>query len=209
MRERSRLLIAGASVLVLIILMYLLVIGPKRSELSEAREQVAAKETEVASLEGQLRRLQELQENAGALEAELADIRELVPDQHEIANFMFLVQEASDEAGTDFVQITPELPKTPPEGAPLAEVRMSIGAGGGYFAVQDFLRRLYELDRAVRIDLLSMNGSTGSDGETTLVVELTARIFFELPATGATTTTGTTTAPGATPSPSPTPGATG
>lgn len=209
MRERARLIIAGAGVFVLLLLSYLLVIGPKRSELSEVRDQVAAKETEVAGLESQLRRLQELQENAGELEAELADIRELVPQKHEVANFIFLVQEAADESGVDFVNITPELPKPPPEGAPLAEVRVNIGAGGGYFAVQDFLRRLYELDRALRIDLLTLGGGQGAqedEGETVLSVDLTARIFFELPGTATTTTTTTTTtAPAGTPAPTPTP----
>lgn len=201
MRERARMIGAGAIVFVLLLIMYFFVIGPKRSELSEVRNQVAAKESEVASLEGQLRRLQELQENAGELEAELAAIRELVPQRDQVANFIFLVQDASDEAGVDFVQITPELPKPPPEGAPLAEIRVQIGAGGGYFAVQDFLRRLYELDRALRVDVLSLNGAPGEDGETTLAVDLTARIFFELPGTPTTIDTTTTPAPAASPTP--------
>lgn len=201
MRERARMIGAGAIVFVLLLIMYFFVIGPKRSELSEVRNQVAAKESEVASLEGQLRRLQELQENAGELEAELAAIRELVPQRDQVANFIFLVQDASDEAGVDFVQITPELPKPPPEGAPLAEIRVQIGAGGGYFAVQDFLRRLYELDRALRVDVLSLSGGQTEGGDTELTVDITARIFFELPGTPTTIDTTTTPAPAASPTP--------
>ena len=68
---------------------------------------------------------------------------------------------------------------------------MTIGASGGYFAVQDFMRRLYELDRALRIDTITVAAGSeggaapeaGTEGATdTLTVQMTARIFFEFPA---------------------------
>ena len=108
-------------------------------------------------------------------------------------NFIFLVQEAADEAGVDFVNITPELPKTPPEGAPVAEVRATIGAGGGYFSVQDFLRRLYDLDRALRVDSVTMAGEEEETGATTLTLDMVSRIFFEPPGGVAGAATGTAT----------------
>jgi Tfp pilus assembly protein PilO len=192
-------ILAGVAVGVVLVAFFFLFIRPRQSELGNVRDEVEQEEARTVSLRSELRRLQALQENAPKLEAELARFRELVPSNHDVASFIFLVQDAADAAGVDFVQITPEQPKSPPEGAPVAEVRATIGAGGGYFSVQDFMRRLYDLDRALRIDNLSMTGEESETGETDLTVNMTSRIFFEPPggisgaAAGGAPATGTTT----------------
>ena len=203
MSVRARMIFTAVASVLVLVAFFFLFIKPRQSELGKVREEVEQEEARTVSLRSELRRLQALQENAPELEAELARFRELVPRNHEVPNFIFLVQEAADEAGVDFVNITPELPKTPPEGAPVAEVRATIGAGGGYFSVQDFLRRLYDLDRALRVDSVTMAGEEEETGATTLTLDMVSRIFFEPPggvagaATGgaAETTTETSTTP--------------
>jgi len=228
-RGRTRLIVTIAGTLVVLLLTYFFLVSPKRGELGDAREAVAAEEQRTVGLRTELQRLQALEEEAPQLRADLAELEELVPKRHDIPNFIFLVQEAANSSGVGFVQITPELPKSPPEGAPLAEVRIAISARGGYFAIQDFIRRLYDLDRALRVDILAMSaeqaaaeGGGGGQQETTtrIALEITSRIFFELPAGGATGGTAapapvatppaepaegepTDEEPGATPSPSP------
>lgn len=193
-------IVAGALVC---LLFYAFAIRPRQGELNDVRGQVGAEQDKTTQLQGELAQLEALQKQEPQLEADLSKIRRLVPQDDQIANFIFQVQEAANAAGVDFVEITDELPKQPPEGAPLAEVRATIGTEGGYFAVQDFIRRIYDLDRAVRIDGLIM----AQKGPDSAVVKFTAnaRLFFELPAgtVGGTTTTTTTTAPQP-PAPSPT-----
>jgi Tfp pilus assembly protein PilO len=140
-------------------------------------------------------RLEALRDDAPRLQAALDEMRALVPKTNEVPSFIFAVQEAADQAGVGFLQITPELPKPPPEGAELAEVRATIGAEGGYFAVQDFIRRLYDLDRAVRIDGVTMTGIEDEESadDASVSVQLVARIFFDLPEGASAATTGTTT----------------
>lgn len=203
MRGRARIAVtAGISVLIFLLL-YMFLIRPRQGELNDLKLQVQNENNITTTLQLELERLRSLQEDAPQLEAELARIRELVPRKDDVANFIFLVQDAADEAGVDFVTITPELPKPPPEGAPLAEVRVAIGTGGGFFSVQDFLRRLYELDRALRIDLLSITrGADTLTEDATLELAITARIFFELPAGGGNVAPTDATAPApATPAP--------
>ncbi len=211
MRERARLLIVGVLIFVMLLGVYMLLVRPRSNELATLRTQIEAERANGSALQVELARLESLRDNSAELEADLAAIRELVPRRHEVENMIFLIQKAADESGVDFVEIRPELPKQPPEGAALAEVRFSIQAGGGFFSVQDFMRRLYDLDRALRIDLLGLLGAEAPDGSgTTITLNLTARVFFELPAGGAVTTTPTTTAP-TTPTvgnPSPDPAAT-
>lgn len=207
MRARGQLILAVAGVVVVLLVVFLMLIKPRQSALGEVRAQVQTEQDRTQQLQTEVDRLQALQRNAPQLEATLARIRELVPRNNDVANFIFEVQNAAARAGVGFVQITPELPEQPPEGAPLAEVRATIGAKGGYFAVQDFVRRLYDLDRAVRIDTVTMTGveddqQAAEDGRIDVV--MAARVFFELPegvAAASATTPTTTTTPAPEPAP--------
>ena len=208
MTGRTRMILAVVGVVAVAAVAYFLAVRPRQQELGRVRADVEQEENRTQQLQAELARLQQLQKNAPQLEARLARYRELVPEDDQVPNFIFQVQEAANQAGVGFVEIMPELPKPPPEGAEVAEVRALIGAKGGYFAVQDFFRRLYDLDRAVRVDNLTMAGEENeTTGETLVDLDMTARVFFELPegATGAaaTTTTTTTTAPAPAASPTP------
>ena len=186
MSARTRLILAVLGVLVLLVAFFFLFIRPRQQELARVEEEITSEEGRTVQLQAELQRLQDLQANAPELEAELARIRGFVPRDDEVPNFIFLVQDAANAAGVDFVQITPELPKAPPEGAAVAEIRISLGAGGGYFAIQDFIRRIHALDRAVRIDNISLAGSEDAvTGELTITFTGTARIFFEPPSAAA------------------------
>ena len=198
MSARSRIILSVLAVLVVLIGFFFLAIRPRQQELGRVEDEIESEEARTNQLQTELARLQELQANAPELEAELATIRGFVPRDDEVPNFIFLVQDAANAAGVDFVQITPELPKPPPEGAALAEVRATIGAGGGYFAVQDFIRRLHGLDRAVRIDNMTLSGTEEETGETVITFTSIARIFFEPPAPAEAAVD-----PNASPSPSP------
>jgi Tfp pilus assembly protein PilO len=204
------LILAITAIVVLCVAFFFLFVRTRMNELNTVRDEIAAEENRTLQLQTELARLRDLQERAPELEAELAEIRQLVPQNHEVANFLFQVESASEAAGVDFITITPEQPKPPPEAAPLAEVRFQINAEGGYFSLQDFVRRLYALDRAVRIDLFTLTGtadeSTGAEAGSTVNLAITARMFFELPAAPGAVAPGTapgTTAPPTTTTPAP------
>lgn len=194
MNARTRLILASVAAVLVVLLAYFLLIRPQQTELADVRAQVETEENLTIQLQGQLARLEELQRNAPRLQAELDQIRDLVPRDHETPNFIFQVTAAAAASGVEVLQLTPELPKQPPEGAQLAEVRVIIGGRGGYFAIQDFVRRLYNLDRALRIDLIDL---TRDDATNSVLMTATARIFFETPAgvTGIAPTTPTAPAP--------------
>lgn len=181
MTGRSRLIVAVAVSFLVLLLVFFFVIRPKRAELAEVRAQIEAEEQRTQSLQAELNRLRALQANEPQLRAELAELQQFVPRNHQIPNFIFQVQDASNQSGVSFLQITPELPKQPPEGAALAEVRITLGAQGGYFAIQDFIRRLYALDRALRIDVLQMSGGEDDVQGVSISMTSTSRIFFDLP----------------------------
>ena len=209
MSARARFILAIVAVVVVCAAFFFLAVRSKQQELKRVNEEIASEENRTIQLTTELQRLRDLQEQAPELQAELAEIRQFVPQRDDVANFIFLVNAAADQAGVDFVEISPELPKPPPEGAPLAEVRMTIAGEGGYFALQDFVRRLYDLDRALRIDGFTMTAQetpvTNVGGGFRINMTMTARMFYELPtAPGAAvpgTAPGTTTAPAPAPAP--------
>ena len=211
MNQRTRLILAIVGGVLLCVAVYFLLVRSRQAELDTLNENIATENSRTVQLEAELQRLRDLQRRAPELQLELDRFRDLVPGSHEIPNMIFLIDEAADASGIDFANITPELPKAPPEGAPLAEVRMTIGAEGGYFAIQDFIRRLYDLDRALRVDNLTMSGGLAEGGGTTIDLQITARVFFELPGATGTATgapAGTTVPPpAATPAPTTTPAA--
>jgi Tfp pilus assembly protein PilO len=190
---------------------FFLFIRSRQGELAQIRTEIEAEENRALQLTTELNRLKDLQQRAPELQAELAQIRELVPQEHDVPHFIFQVQDAATEAGVSFLDITPELPKTPPEAAPLAQVRMAITAQGGYFALQDFIRRIHELDRATRIDTISL-GVEEAVAPITITADMQTRIFFELPAVPAATESADNVPPptapvGASPTPAATEGA--
>jgi Tfp pilus assembly protein PilO len=198
MTGRTKMILSVLGVVALGVATFFLAVKPRQDELGRVRDNVAKEQDRTQSLEAELAHRQQLQENAPQLEAQIAKYRELVPEDDQVANFIFQVQEAANESGVGFVEITPDLPTPPVEGAQVAEVKSIIGARGGYFAVQDFFRRLYGLDRAVRIDEVTMDSEEDQTTQETLVkLGATARIFFELPvgATAPATTETTTPAP--------------
>lgn len=221
MRGRSAILLTAAGAVVVCLLFFMLFIRPRQSDLKDVEEQITLAQDQQQQLQLELQQLQALRDDAPRLNAVLEEISGLVPKTHETANLIFQIQEAANRAGVDFLQITPELPKAPPEGATLAEVRLTIRSTGGYFALQDFIRRLYDLDRALRLDTLSLtlgeevSGATAAQpaeasttttadvGATELQMEAAARVFFELPNGAAATAATVPTAP-TTPAPAPT-----
>jgi Tfp pilus assembly protein PilO len=182
-KEHKQVILGSIAIVLVMAVMFFLLVGPRRGQLAEVKEQVKAAESETVVLETELARLESLQKQAPQLQAALDEISDLVPEENRVSNFVFQVQQEANRAGLDFISITPQLPKSPPEGAPLAEVKIDIGAKGSFFTIQDFIRRLTELDRAVRIDGFNMAVVEEEDGsEDKVELTASARVFFEQPA---------------------------
>lgn len=208
--NRARIILTVVLSLAVSAAFYFFFVKSRQSELSEVKSEVESAQSETMSLQAELTRLKGLQENAPKLEARLNEFREAVPQDDQVANLIFQVQDAANKSGINFVQVDPDVASPPLEGAQVAQVKVVIGAKGGYFSLQDFVRRLYDLDRALRVDQMDMvvnEADTESSASTDLItMTATARIFFELPEGGVQAAPGTTTttAPAA-PAPAPAP----
>lgn len=209
MSARTRLIVTGVVALVVCLIFYFFFIRPRKGDLSRTRSEVTTADNLTSSLRATLQDLEQLREDAPRLNAELEEFRDLVPQRNDVANFVLQVQDAATASGVLFAQVDPDAPRIPPEAAPLAQVRVTIAAQGGYFSVQDFMRRMTELDRAVGIDVLTLQTEEDEEEIRTrgrINLQMAVRIFFELPeqqapVSGSTTTTPPPTDTTATPPP--------
>lgn len=179
MSMRMRFVLAGVGAVVVLAGWFLMVFRPGQARQAELRDDIAATEQEISSLEAQLRRLQDLQAREPELRAEEARFALALPDVPSVPAFLIQVQDAANQAGVDFVSINPSLPTAPRggEGASgIQSISVSISSNGSFFAVQDFVYRMERLDRAVRIDNFSLSGG-GDEESPTLSVSLRMQMF--------------------------------
>ena len=198
--NRRLVLIGFGAAGVLLVLWFLLLWGPQGGRLEDAKARRAAAEDQNGTLEVRLARLQEAQERAPQLLADLERLRAAVPDDPALAQFILDANTIAEDAGVEFLSIAPGPPSASLTGGPPV-VNLQIAVDGGYFQVLDYLDRLDALSRVVVVDSLALTPSTDA-GQVNIGVQLSARMFTSalLPTAGAagtdpsaTSTTSTTT----------------
>jgi Tfp pilus assembly protein PilO len=102
-----------AVTLVIAIAWYAAAFKPARSKLSDVRADVKTTQDEVAQLTAKLTELQNLKKNEKELRAEFKKFAQALPVEPAVADFILDVQGAADQAGIDFLSITPSLPSAP------------------------------------------------------------------------------------------------
>lgn len=146
-------------VLILIAVAYFfLVFQPQGRNIEEARIAAEDMERREQELTLELRRLESLRDNAPELQAKLQKLDAAIPtNDPQLAQFILLVEEAANTSGIEWLSIAPS-PPAAAAGVPEAlEVTISMNVTGGYFQVQDFLVRLENLSRAVKISSISLS----------------------------------------------------
>lgn len=218
MNRRTLLIGVGAALAVLII-WYLLLWSPRSKAIDSAKERRAAADQQAQELRAELAQLQQAKANEAATRARIEELRQAIPEEPNLAQFILDTNDAATRSGIEFLSIAPTPPAAPtpaaggapaPPNAP-SQITLSISITGGYFQVLDFVNRLNDLTRIVVIDGISVSPSGGTSD---LAVQLTGKMFttqpppvpagtLGAPTPGATTTTTvaggstTTTAPGA------------
>lgn len=167
MRSRPVLIAAAASG-ALAVLMIVLLVLPKMSEVSKAREELQAAQDEEITLQSQLRSLQDAQAQAEQTQKEIQALEAKVPPTADLPGLFRLLQAAADRAGVDFFQFSPGTPTADPSGT-FSVITGQIVVTGNYFMLQEFLYRLESLPRAAKVTSVSIApGGGGETGGTTL-----------------------------------------
>lgn len=152
---------------------------PASSRLAEVKDEVETTRTEIAALQARLARLQELKLNEAQLRADAERYDRGLPTRPAVSDFIRQVQDAANNAGIDFLTISPSVPaetggaqaaqpadpSAPPQAAAAAyrTIDVSMNANGGFFNVERFVSNLERLDRAIRIQTFNLSGGGQGD----------------------------------------------
>ncbi len=193
---RRTMLIAGAVAGAVLVLWYLLLWGPRKADLAEAKERRETAESKRDELATRVDRLRAAQKDEPIKRAQVEALRTTIPDEPNLAAFILDTNDAAAKSGIDFISVAPAEPapaagvvgapsasvastrptaaRTRTAASPLpAEIKLQLQIKGGYFQVLDFLNRVNEMSRLVVTDGLTING----DNEAKLTVGVTARMF--------------------------------
>ena len=127
--NRRALIVGAAAAVVVLLLWYFVFWSPRGRELDRARQRRQAAEQQAAQLRTEIARLRGAQSQEPAKRARLEALRQAIPDEPNLAQFIFDANDAATRAGIDFISIAPQLPAaaTPAGGA----TTTTAPAGGG------------------------------------------------------------------------------
>ncbi len=143
MSRAAQLLIALGAV-ALVVLAFLFLIKPKLDEANELRVEAEDLQSQQATVRTQIQALQDVRSRSPNLEAELAAVSAVIPEDPALPAALRQLQMAADDSGVTLVSVSPSTPTNAAiEDAPrLAAITVNLAIEGGYFQVVDFLRRI-------------------------------------------------------------------
>jgi Tfp pilus assembly protein PilO len=175
---------------VVILAWFIGVYRPAGNRLSEVRDEVATAQGEEQSLRATLSRLESIDADRPALEAELRRLEAGVPGQPELANLILSLHDLATASEVDFLSITPALPSRD-DAADFSTIALGITAEGRFFTILDLLNRLEDLDRVVVVDSMELTRVAPSAPTTTSTLpvgeggaQAAGGVPLQLPATG-------------------------
>ncbi len=173
---------------------FMFVFRPAQADLGDVNDQVQQTVDQVAALQTKLAELQALKANEAEVRAQGQKMQAALPTDPKLGDFIRLVQNAANEAGIDFVTVTPSLPAapasqaapssantsaTPPPAAssgdesqavapapvsPVQAIAVQVNAKGRFFEMESFILKMEHLARAMRIDDFSVTSEDASGG---------------------------------------------
>jgi hypothetical protein len=155
---------AGAAVLLLTVLVYMVVVGPKRSRASELGEDISTTKVELAQA-----RIEEARakETPTAPIGSVKRLTKAMPNETDMPGVVLELARVAHETGISFDSITPGEPVA---GSGFQKVPVSLVFQGNFFELSDFLFRLRNLvdvrDNRLRVDgrLFSVDGIDFAQG---------------------------------------------
>ena len=170
--NRRALIFGAIGSILMLLLWYFLLWSPRQEAIQAAQQRTEAADAQSATLEAEIRRLQQAQRDEPLKQARRAQLQSAAPDDAALGQFILDVNAAANASGIDFMTIS-QTPPTPSEGGGLSVITLNFSIAGGYFQILDFMNRLTDMQRLVVIDTVSL--SPGEAGR--LSVSLGTRMF--------------------------------
>ena len=151
-RDRNILILGLLVILLLIVGYYFLLLGPLLNRLDERAQERSEKEAQLANLQHDVARLEEVKRNAPEIERQLLEYSKRIPEEPEIPTLVVQIEEIARASGVTQLSIVPGTPGSPPGGGNYSVIPITMTFEGTYEELQDFTRRTDNLARLVAIN---------------------------------------------------------
>jgi len=148
---------------------------------TEAESELALKQTHLTALNTDItkgittaRRLGEFQAEVTNLEHRLESLRNVLPEQKDVADILRRLQGLATQSNLTLVRFTPATQKQLPL---YAEVPYRLTALGTYHNLGLFFDRVSKFPRIINVGDISITASPRQDANNTVVADLTATTF--------------------------------
>lgn len=150
-------IIVAAMVAVLLVLGFgVFGIRPQLGKIAELRNQQQKEQKKKQNSEAILQRLREAKKEAAETESKLIETKKRVPEDPQMASLLTEIQDTANQAGVDFVSIKPGEMVAQTD---ITNIPLVIHIEGSFFDLVDFLYRLNDLKREIRIDKVTIVGT--------------------------------------------------
>jgi len=166
-------LFAAIGVALLAIVMIVVLVLPKMTEVTGAEDKLAAAEAQEVALLSRHEALEAAQAEAPENEAIIAEVQSQIPEVADESGLMLLLQNAANESGLDVSQFSITEPVFDPATG-LSSMTISVSAEGTYFQIADFMYNIQTLPRAAKVTNADMSPSDATtSGSPTLSLSAT------------------------------------
>jgi len=196
---RNRLILTIALVVVVALALAGFLIYPQFGKLADLDAQIAQAQQQIDQAKTLLEQRQAVKGQAAQTDAELLRLSNELPESPELASFIIELQDTANEAGVEFRTLTPEAPV---QNTGYSSIKLRMETIGQWADVIDFMHRLTELTRQVRIVGFAAQPYSPSSSEATGDDTQKVSVSFDLEIyTLASAQTGTGAAPPPAPAP--------
>lgn len=196
---RDKLIITAVGLFIAVVALAALTIIPQYQQLQQIGDDIDAANADVDASKTLLSQRQAAKDRSVETNAETLRLLNMVPENPEQAAFIIELQDAALDAGVEFLTMNPGEPSP---AASFTTLPMTLGTQGSWSDTIDFMRRLNQLSRAVRIVSFVSGGSTAPNEDTQKVeTVVTSSFVLEAYAIPASASTPTTAAPAPAPAP--------
>lgn len=126
---------------------------PQADQLASLSQQSQEEEVKITSAKATLARLENLKRSASKIEAKIIKVDRKIPKAPELPSFLVQLQNMANDASVSITQLKPGEPK---DEAGFSRMEADLQISGSYLATENFLFRLENAARAIRVDKLSM-----------------------------------------------------
>ncbi|MBI4259252.1 MAG: type 4a pilus biogenesis protein PilO [Actinobacteria bacterium] len=167
-------ILVGAIVGALALVVAALLVLPKMSQVGERREELTVEEDREQSLRTQLAQLEDLRDQARAVQKELNRLQNQIPPTAELPSLIRLLENTANQSAVSFISVTPGTPSAAGT-EPFSLIPTQITVTGGFFSIDEFLFRLETLPRALKVIQIAV--ATSAEGAGELQLSMTTEVY--------------------------------